>query len=232
MRFSGVSINGGFVRLDVAQLGSQTGTLAGFPIDGVMGPTIKPGSSASGAAGFQFTGTAPPASTGITLAAIVSNPLTGGGGYQTIYTDNSCELDIRSQTGMFFYTSGGSFQNFNMVANAPYFTITSVSSSSGIYAQTLFNLSTGTLLTASGTTSSNTLSTGTIQIGYQGGSQIFNGKIAAVAVIKSYINLSTQYAWAQDPWSFWYPDIFGLDYVGATTLAALYSLMPSPLLFI
>lgn len=210
-RFSGISNGSNFISL---LQGANRGTIGGGPVglvDGIIGPATNY-SAATDASSFSGQYTAA-IDTSSTIGAIfVLNSVASAN--QIIFSETSngtvktLALNISSGVAALNYNGVTSFSSsISVVVDVPYFLVSSVQDGN-IINFALTNLRTGQVRTssiASSQTRSNA-QTGTNSVGTRVASNlVMNGKLAAVMFNAVYLPLPALIQWANDPWSFWYP---------------------------
>jgi hypothetical protein len=110
-----------------------------------------------------------------------------------------------------FYISFGIVANSGLIPSidTPYFIVVSASSTAQVCNFLLLNLRTGTYQTASISTSAFSISLFDSRFALGTSSHIgfFNSPygISAAMASDAFLSIPQMLAWAQDPWSFWYP---------------------------
>lgn len=132
----------------------------------------------------------------------------------TVTTSDHCPIKSSGTTVPSINTAKGGLCIFNGAAysqssivpsvGVPYFMAVSLANSS-IVNFLVLNLNTGQVQTAATTTASNVSFAGAFEIGGNGSGQGFGGALAAAMLSPTFLNMAQLKAWAQDPWSFWYP---------------------------
>lgn len=210
--FSGIASSGGITNI----LTGKSGTLVGAPTAKVlaMGPTINFGGGASTDA-VTFAGQSTINDTAITLAGIVVMDTNAGTTQSIIQNDfgSASGVGIRNNTGalQFYASSLGSNLSpfFCFVVGVPTFFAVSVSGSLGTANFLSKRLDTGAVLTSSTTLaySITRAPNGTYVVGNStSANQGCGGSIGAVMFAPTFMSGQQLLKWADDPWSFWYPN--------------------------
>jgi hypothetical protein len=221
--FSAVSATGSGNLIDIFH--GKPSTLVGSPtssIDPVIGPGTNFPSSTTRA---TFTGPTL-GSVGTTIAFILKvNGTPSGYGTLCSWSVANQGLFIRSTRALDFYPFGDNLSTFTLSVGVPYFVVVTAlgnaTASSGIINFFAENLNTGQV-------SSNTI-TGvnfnllntvpTIDVGSDGTAGFSNCTIAAIMYSQNYMSMKQVVQWAQDPWSFWYPQKFDFGLMFKTPTA-------------
>lgn len=209
LRFSGVAMGKDFIRLNRALLkGTVNATISGG-IDGVIGPYIR-NANTTGSVTFSGNSTVAPTSICIACIFIIGNTANNGILVYTTGTSTTCpmlwvtgtKLELTTGTGSIHATS-----NIVLTSNVPYFAVASYPiNSAGNINFAVTNLQTGQISTAAvANTFAATAPNGTIVINGDTLGDASDAYIAAAMVSLAGLNPSEVKAWAQDPWSFWYP---------------------------
>lgn len=207
------SPGGGFIDLAGKGQGTKAASMTS-KLDGVIGLTTV---GNGGTGGFSWTGQATTSVTGgyITAGFIIRTPSsvasaklldqTGGSGGLTF------GVSATAGSGFIFTgAGGGTAKAFTLSANKAYFLACSLrmsGSSSPIQRWVKVDLETGQIETSAKTTNE-TLGNiaSTLVLTNTTGTASFTGGIAAAMLsYRSFLTMAELIAWAQDPWSFWYP---------------------------
>lgn len=200
-----------------------------FVIDAALGPAIQPSTSNNnGPNGYKFSATT--ALNSDFTAAAIFRPLSisGGSNFYLIAAGASGVnggglIGVNSTGVLQVHVSGANniATGLAVAANIPYFAAVSFKNGAQ-WAAVLLNLASGALKYASGTTALTQSVAGTnIGIGYAFGSSgiNFGGNLSATNYTAAFLSLSQLMAWAEDPWSYWFPrrtlQIVGVAAVGS-----------------
>lgn len=207
------SPGGGFIDLAGKGQGTKAASMTS-KLDGVIGLTTV---GNGGTGGFSWTGQATASVTGgyLTAGFIIRTPSsvasaklldqTGGLGGLTF------GVSATAGSGFIFTgAGGGTAKAFTLSANKAYFLACSLRMSgvsSPIQRWVKVDLATGQIETTA-TTTNETLGNiaSTLVLTNTTGTASFTGGIAAAMLsYRSFLTMAELIAWAQDPWSFWYP---------------------------
>lgn len=223
IRFSGISVGKNFNNLlSVPPTGTASGTSS--VVDGLIGLATK----FSGSNHFvKFTGQSTANDQAATVGCIFRfNTLSGTPVLfaNAATTATGYALQINSSGAAFFYnnasgTTGAS--SFDLAAGNAYFIGASFNSSVANFV--LANLQNGQVFSSSSTgmSTANTAPDGNYLIGSDQFSNSSASSIAAIMVNSNLMSIPQLMQWAQDPWSFWYPNHFDLENVMAATAAVI-----------
>lgn len=207
--FSGVASGGSFRSL----ITGKVGTLNNTPTGGIkanLGPIVNFTASADG---LKFAGQSTANDSDFTIGAILSFNTLGSLScvFGTSATGDSLMLHKSAANVLAIRTGGGNQPSDApaLVASVPYFvavSVTGTGAGTAKYVQT--NLSTGVVQTGTGQSAARTPgSDGTYVVGNWAFFSLPTlGNIAAIMYAPSFISSQQLMQWAQNPWSFWYPD--------------------------
>lgn len=211
VRLSAVPCNANYIRLDPnAQLIGVINTAGPtYSVDGIMGPVLTYNGTQN-TKGIQFNSEPVTTDTGNTIAAIfsVASLAANIAIFNNNHTNGSASLDLEILTTGVVELNA----SFTLIAgptvsvNVPYFVIASCTSGSTLFV--LRNLFTGqtTITTNAATYTPAANNLGTFNLGcFSPNGYSYNGSIAAVMYSSIRLSLPQMLAWANDPWSFWYP---------------------------
>lgn len=215
LRFSGVTLPGGrFVSLRDAKKGTVTSTFTNA-IHGIVGPTI----TSTGTGQIAFAGQQLTAPSSITIGAIIVGPADGTNGLiiNTTSASAACPmfwkdpgtntLSLTTDTGVHSTNS-----TIPITATVPYFVAVSYASLTAPIKFAVTNLFTGVITQSSiANTFTAVASNGTYCIAGDGVGDSSSGIVAAVMFSTAGITSAEMWAWAKDPWGFWYPAPAGLS---------------------
>lgn len=217
LRFSGVASGNNFIRIDKLPVkGTVSGTITGG-IHGVIGPYVKNlGTTAS----INFAGNSTVAATSCTQAAIAITVAaaitqffcatsTATANVPTLAMDaGTNQLSLAALTGAPNILSG-----IVLTAGVPYFLAASYPvNATGFVNFAVTNLLTGQITqTRVANTFTSVASSGTYCVCGDNGIDTCNQSVAAAMYSTAGLNPSDMFAWAGDPWAFWYPDIATMD---------------------
>lgn len=222
LRFSGIPIpTGGYINL----MTGAPGTVAGTPTAGIdkdVGPYTGGNSNASG---WTFSGNPAVTESPITMAAIVSQ-VNGGGNLVELFrhSTGAAAIGFGMQNGTGLYYDDSGFGARTVVSNAlnttdPWFVGISGTLGGTIYG-VIMNMKTGQMFTGSTAAGGAGASNGTYSVG-TGGSAFGTRLLGPTMYSAVAMNLDRLMAWAQNPWSFWYPDsLLEAELVGASVAPA------------
>ena len=205
--FSGIALTGNFISLTG---GGAPGTIAGAPtsgLDGAIGPNTA---FAASTANIQFSGFFTINDPSQTIACIFIMTSVAAG-QKTMFSNTST-----INTGYRLFVNGVTLEggagtttmvfSQNLSANTPYFAAMSLRS--GNSNAVITNLQTGVVRTSNIATAYTSVTpSGAVIVGNAPTAAASNFKIAAVMTSPAYLSAAQLLAWANDPWSFWYPQI-------------------------
>lgn len=211
LRFSGISMGSNFLSLNPFKTGTKTST----PTAKIVGPLVGPATNFGTAVATSFSGMPAVADSNQTFAAIVqfdSASLANLAGIASTNgsADNGYEF-FKDSTDVLMVRIGSAnvVTNIALAANIPYFVIitaTSAVSLSGLVKR----LDTGTIVTdinRSTASSAGTATDGTYIVGNWRALNLgLNGSLAALMISSARLSAQEMLKWAEDPWTFWYPD--------------------------
>ena len=213
IRFSGVASNKDFINLlATPPLGVATGS--SLVVDGLIGQAAK-------FSGFghwvKFSGQSTANDQAATVGCILR--LNALSGTPTIFasaatTATGYALQINSSGAMTFYNNASGItgaSSFSLIAGTAYFL--GGSYNSGVANFVAVNLQNGQIQTSSttGMSTANTAPDGAYLIGSDQFGNSSASSIAAIMVSSNLMSIQQLLQWAQDPWSFWYPNHFDLE---------------------
>lgn len=213
VQFSGVAADGGgFFNVLTGKPGTKNGTPTSV-VNSVLGRTSYFSSNTDNAT-FSYPSTAWLSQT---MAAIVVFDAATSASPRVLLSTSATAaagmLILANATNEFAVTFGGSQTTFAagagvpaVTAGIPIFFAVSVQSATR-YTYIVTRLDNGVSMSG-GATTATALTAGdtSIYVGNRGtNSRQANGKIAAVAHSASFMSAAQLLAWANDPWSFWYP---------------------------
>jgi hypothetical protein len=216
-QFSGVSCGTGFVNL---LKGGGSSSLSGSPtnsISGVIGCTTYYSGSSDASNFTNFNSNNVASMTGAAIFLRTSNPsnnayFIGASGLQGFLSGGTNTLGVELNN------SGPYFSTFTTSLNVPYFVVASATTGSVINFLAL-NLLSGQIQTQSIT--AETVAVESSGLGYvgnkTGGARPATAYVAATMMGGVYLSPTDLLAWAQDPWSFWYPSIDVDDFIVGTS---------------
>lgn len=224
-QFSGVASGASLINLLTGGAGPISAGAPTFAMKNIIGPALSLG-AATDLVKFTSIGKQINVSTtgpGITLAFIGQmNVATGFLSISWLGTSGGNNGGIQQGSGKFALTTGGGpfiSSNLSVVANQPVFFAASGSGTGTNFV--LRNLANGAINSSTGATALNAtgglVTDRTIWFGPAGSQGATNGLIAAAMASAVAQPLSTLLAWAEDPWSFWYPPSFDA-YVGVASV--------------
>jgi hypothetical protein len=195
--------------------GAKPGTVGGTSItssfDPLLGPvTTLPSSTTSATAGFTFAGNSSTAFAASTICAIFR--LTAITTNQYIFSNGSGSMVVNSDGSLrwVIINVADEFSGQNLTAGVPYFVAQSQLSATSIVFLTK-RLDTGKIVTSSsGAGTPGTGATSWVVGNSTNNNQPTNGSIAAVLFSPNPTPVMQLFAWAQDPWSLWYPNSLDL----------------------
>ncbi len=206
--FSGVAMSGAFPDLLKPLRGSVTGTVT-FGMDGAIGPTINMSDASNN---YIYSGYSTIVDTRATFAAIVNTTsivtsgttkgiITTSSGNTGIYLSHK---DSLLRAGI-FPANTSIDSTIALLANTPFFIAVSIDYSVGAYflmrnlkiGSTKIEFVTGNLVPGA--------PNGSYDIGGNNNTFSFNGAIAAAMFAPQACGIGALLQWADDPWSFWYP---------------------------
>jgi hypothetical protein len=210
--------NCGLVDIINRKIGTAVGAgSVSFPVHGFIGPSLKP----SGIAGIEFATGAMDGSGYQSIHAAIfsgtysngfySTPITAEGPIWFSVSDSSLGGTRRGA----FTWDGVTVNTANACVlqdNVPYFMMTCYMGSPGGGYWLLKNLKTGAVSIDTGggnLLSSQSSGVPKLWVGINGGLNCaFNGNIAAVFMSqRNFLSVQEGMAWAENPWSLWYPDV-------------------------
>lgn len=221
--FSGVALGGGFVNLKSGKPFTKTGTPTSG-LDGRIGPYVQgTGSTNLNLLAAAYTQASPwlgtlaaiavwQASTGAVVLVGAGNSNGAGG----------ISLEVTSGGVVQFLVNGvgSATLGITLTAGVPYFVAASYISPTQRVA-VVVNLLTGQTQTSFAASIATQTAVGNLQIriGDGGAATGCNSQVAAAMYSYQYMPLAALLQWAQDPWSFWYPNNFDLGLLVAAGAA-------------
>lgn len=209
------SVVGNGISLLKSGIASGSNNANTFPVDSIIGLGTK---NASNLSGFTYAGQSTAANTSVTFA-FIGRVVNAGGTFAYIGSANSgtggAFFGVDSG-GNFIVQGNGSFVESTFpayVSTAPYFAAVSLNPSSCVFA--VRRLDTGKIFSSSAAGFTMIAPDGTYA--YAGCSasgsvgNIGGGTCAAGMISFKFTPLAQLLQWAQDPWSFWYPNYFTGD---------------------
>lgn len=198
--------------LELPSLSAPTGTQPAYSTDGILGPVGVFNNNAFLTLTYPSSGAAPGVVAAIFRPTTSSPVAVMGQTYGISITSTSIFMSGNSQGDVIGVTVPA-------VLNVPFFFAASSTGSSGVTRAVAVNLNTGQIYTSTGLAGIGVAGNKAFHLGGFSGNS-FVGSIAAAFLGQGYsLSLSQLLAWAQDPWSFWYPDPFNFDYVGSSVFA-------------
>jgi hypothetical protein len=181
------------------------GTLPTRAIDPLIGPTIL---GASGSAQFGVTGLSWLAPN-TTIAGIFNYTVSGGAAYQTLLAFDGAANGLWIQNNqLIFFGSGVTYNSgFTFSQGSTYFYIVSTASvgANSPHYFLVKDLNTGRVLTSAGTATDSAITHNSFRINNDSGNEYSNCRVAATMYSLVCLGLPRMLLWAEDPWSFWYP---------------------------
>lgn len=220
VRHSSVAANGGFINCLTGKAGTKSGTPSGS-IDGNIGSAL---SFTSATDAFTFPGNPAIADLNATFGVIYKRTSSSATAHYSLYTASSAGssgigfgvVTASSEKLDLLFGGVNSFSsNFVTAVNVPYFIAVSISASAGGGGNANFvivNLSTGqiNISTASLGSFVPSASNGTYVVGNRNLANPALGNVSSAMFSAQYLSMPQLLQWGQDPWSFWYPESFGI----------------------
>lgn len=209
-----IAVNGNIVNLLNAKIGAITGSPT-KTIKSVIGPATNFPNSATVQTQFSgFSTAALPA--GITQAGIVIFDSVTSNTFATIIdsapTGTLNLLGMTSSNVVGQYSQGQIDTTFVPIVGVPYFIAASLKNSSLVCTFVITNLLTGKVFTQAVTCPiAATTPTATCVIGGSQAAYPLFGSLAAAMYSRTVLSPAELLAWANDPWSFWYPNKLDLS---------------------
>jgi hypothetical protein len=215
---SGIQVAGQFA----IKPSTITGTSANV-VDGIIGPCMQPATNNNAQNNFvtwQLGGGAAYSVKNTHTLAGICRPLAINGGTNSILMSEGTFAGAAAGSFQIGYTTAGKWSftaynisipvpPFSVVAGVPVFVAMSASSAgtTATFNTILVNLNTGSIQTSTQTNSPITTPTpNAVNMGSNSvANRSFGGNVAAIMVSNSFLSLNQLIAWANDPWSFWYP---------------------------